>query len=454
MAGDVRANENVALTAIHTLFAREHNRIVASLGRSGLSARSKFELARRVVGAEIEYITYNEFLPDARRSGSTPTAATTRTSNPSLENEFATVGYRAHSMIHGEFEPTVPAGTYTERPARPGLPDRGNHRRAERRRNGNARDPARGRVRQSRPARAGRRRADPAEPRRAPVQERRADRQLAAQRPLPGAEARQPESRDLRRTGHQRRAASRASRISAPTTSSAAAITGCPTYNAAAPGVRTRTGAFVHGHHGRGNRPLPERTRRSIERTRSTIRTSSTSSGCRTTTGNTVQPRSEEADEDAVVGDPAHDARCAAEGDLRERRQGRRVRRAWSPSSTWPGLSSDCSSSRSGSGSSRHFGTATASTTRTIRSCAARARPRADRRGTHTERAGVASGPSASARQGCQSRFTTASWSAAAAPSPLPGSALSTISRAPRPRVRKLIVQRRNTSSRFWNPIR
>src|SRR5262249_30288526 len=34
--------------------------------------------------------------------------------NPSLENEFATVGYRAHSMIHGEFEPTVPAGTYSE----------------------------------------------------------------------------------------------------------------------------------------------------------------------------------------------------------------------------------------------------------------------------------------------------------------------------------------------------
>src|SRR3954447_5136463 len=30
-AGDVRANENVALTAIQTLFAREHNRVVASL---------------------------------------------------------------------------------------------------------------------------------------------------------------------------------------------------------------------------------------------------------------------------------------------------------------------------------------------------------------------------------------------------------------------------------------
>src|SRR5262245_1064426 len=61
-AGDVRANENVALTAIQTLFAREHNRIAAALPNS-LTAEDKFQIARRVVGAEIEYITYNEFLP-------------------------------------------------------------------------------------------------------------------------------------------------------------------------------------------------------------------------------------------------------------------------------------------------------------------------------------------------------------------------------------------------------
>lgn len=112
VAGDVRANENVALTATHTLFAREHNRIVAALSRSRLSDEDKFQLARRVVGAEIEYITYNEFLPAMgvqldRYRGYDPNT------NPSLENEFATVGYRAHSMVHGEFEPTVPAGAYT-----------------------------------------------------------------------------------------------------------------------------------------------------------------------------------------------------------------------------------------------------------------------------------------------------------------------------------------------------
>ena len=62
VAGDVRANENVALTAIQTLFAREHNRIVAALPKS-LTDELKFQLARRVVGAEEQYITYNEFLP-------------------------------------------------------------------------------------------------------------------------------------------------------------------------------------------------------------------------------------------------------------------------------------------------------------------------------------------------------------------------------------------------------
>jgi hypothetical protein len=113
VAGDVRANENVVLTAIHTLLAREHNRIVADLAGRPLSPEEKFQIARRVVGAEIQYITYSEFLPTlgVRLDGYRGYSAAV---DPTLSNEFAVVGYRAHSMIHGEFEPTVPAGTYTE----------------------------------------------------------------------------------------------------------------------------------------------------------------------------------------------------------------------------------------------------------------------------------------------------------------------------------------------------
>jgi hypothetical protein len=34
--------------------------------------------------------------------------------NPGITNEFATVGFRGHSMIHGELEPGAPDGTYTD----------------------------------------------------------------------------------------------------------------------------------------------------------------------------------------------------------------------------------------------------------------------------------------------------------------------------------------------------
>ena len=111
VAGDARANENIALQATQTLFAREHNRIVALLPRQ-LTEEMKFQIARRVVIAEQQYITYNEFLPAMgvrlpRYRGYDPRV------NAALTNEFATVGYRAHSMIHGELELEADAARYT-----------------------------------------------------------------------------------------------------------------------------------------------------------------------------------------------------------------------------------------------------------------------------------------------------------------------------------------------------
>ena len=108
VAGDVRANENVGLTSIQTLFAREHNRIADALPKS-LSPDVRFEIARRVVGAEIQRITYTEFLPAVGvslplYSGYKPSV------DPSVANEFAAVGFRAHSMVHGEFEPAFEKG--------------------------------------------------------------------------------------------------------------------------------------------------------------------------------------------------------------------------------------------------------------------------------------------------------------------------------------------------------
>ncbi len=112
IAGDVRVNENIGLTAVQTLFLREHNRIVESLP-ADLDEEAKFAVARRVVGALQQYITYTEFLPAMgvelpAYEGYDPAV------DPSITNEFATVGYRAHSQIHGEFEAEIDRSTITD----------------------------------------------------------------------------------------------------------------------------------------------------------------------------------------------------------------------------------------------------------------------------------------------------------------------------------------------------
>jgi hypothetical protein len=111
VAGDVRANENAELTAVHTLLAREHNRIVAALPRR-LSAQQKFEIARRVIGAEEQYITYTEFLP-ALGVRLAPYRGYKPGVDPELYDEFATFGYRAHSMVNGEEHIVVDRSRYS-----------------------------------------------------------------------------------------------------------------------------------------------------------------------------------------------------------------------------------------------------------------------------------------------------------------------------------------------------
>ncbi|HCT81015.1 MAG TPA: peroxidase [Micromonosporaceae bacterium] len=112
VAGDVRSSENIALTATHTLFAREHNRIVSLLPNT-LSQEDKFQIARRVVIAEQQFVTYNEFLP-AMGVNLSPYTGYKSNVNTALSNEFATVGYRAHSMIHGEIEMETDLDRYSQ----------------------------------------------------------------------------------------------------------------------------------------------------------------------------------------------------------------------------------------------------------------------------------------------------------------------------------------------------
>jgi hypothetical protein len=103
VAGDVRANEQVGLTAVHTLLLREHNRVADELAQEnpGWTDEQIYQRARKIVGAEIQVITYQEFLPALLG----PYAPGVHGSydpqiDGSVANEFSTAFFRVgHTML-------------------------------------------------------------------------------------------------------------------------------------------------------------------------------------------------------------------------------------------------------------------------------------------------------------------------------------------------------------------
>ncbi|CAH1153426.1 unnamed protein product [Phaedon cochleariae] len=115
LTGDARANENLYLTSMHLLWVRQHNLIAYNLSRLNPHWKDEivFQETRRIIGAQMQHITYNEFLPillgdslmqkfdlNPLKKGYSKTYNASL--DPTIANNFAAASFRfAHSIIPG-----------------------------------------------------------------------------------------------------------------------------------------------------------------------------------------------------------------------------------------------------------------------------------------------------------------------------------------------------------------
>ena len=114
VAGDVRVNEHLGLTVMHTIWMREHNRIVKKLAQlsPSLNDEELYQIGRQVVGGTMQSIVFREYLPEVLgasvvkdlilgpflENGYDPRV------DPSIPNSYATAAFRyGHSLIRPEF---------------------------------------------------------------------------------------------------------------------------------------------------------------------------------------------------------------------------------------------------------------------------------------------------------------------------------------------------------------
>lgn len=107
VAGDIRANEQIGLAAMHTIWMREHNRIATKLkGFNPFWDGDKvYQEARKIVGAQMQVITYVHWLPLILGPEGYEELGNYKeydpNLNPSISNVFATAALRfGHSIIN------------------------------------------------------------------------------------------------------------------------------------------------------------------------------------------------------------------------------------------------------------------------------------------------------------------------------------------------------------------
>ncbi len=104
LAGDIRANEQLGLTTMHEVFFRYHNKIANQLATANPTWTDEqlYQTARKIVGASVQKITYEDWLPAVlgtssldRYTGYNPAV------DPGISAEFSTAIFRfGHTMLN------------------------------------------------------------------------------------------------------------------------------------------------------------------------------------------------------------------------------------------------------------------------------------------------------------------------------------------------------------------
>ncbi|KAM4032969.1 peroxidasin homolog [Anomaloglossus baeobatrachus] len=107
LAGDHRANEQLGLTSMHMLWFREHNRIAEHLLKLNphWNGDKVYHEARKLVGAQMQHITYEQWLPKIFGETGLSMLGGYKGYDPSVNsgvfNAFATAAFRfGHTLIN------------------------------------------------------------------------------------------------------------------------------------------------------------------------------------------------------------------------------------------------------------------------------------------------------------------------------------------------------------------
>ena len=109
ISGDVRVNENIALTSMHTIWMREHNHWVDKIKGENpdWSEQQYFDAAKTMVEMEIQKTVYEEYLPLLIGKNALPEYEGYASDvNPGIAHEFATAAFR---LGHSQLSPVIKA---------------------------------------------------------------------------------------------------------------------------------------------------------------------------------------------------------------------------------------------------------------------------------------------------------------------------------------------------------